>query len=769
MRLFGARCVYSALALTTGLLLAQLGFAQSAPQPTKSDEGSLQEITVTATRREESLQKVPVSIAAFSSKDLEDQGIKSIDELAAVVPGLQFQPNGYSDYVGYTSVAIRGFNTLVGPSTVGIYLDEAPLQGRMSSLGDFGFLFPLTFDMERIEVLRGPQGTLFGASSESGALRFIPYQPSLTQFSSNMHSEFAVTEGGAPSYEFGSAVGGPIVNDQLGFRASVWERYEGGYIDRVNPIDGDIISTDSNSSRKIAARLAFAVKAADVLITPAVNYQVTSINGNPTFYDYFSNPSEGQFENGRLIPEEYEERAVIPSLKVAVPLSFADLSINLSGVKRSVYNAQDLSPLNCVVVLGGCGSPIGPGYPSTLADASPSIDTQDLNTMSGEIRLASTAALDERFSWVTGIFVDHRKQQDTQSVSINPMFDVGPNPIFDIDQIVWDNQYAVFAQADVHITQQFTVTLGAREELARYSQVNFNQGVFLAGIPAVSKAPTLSEHPFLPKLALSYQVDPDNMVYGSVSKGLRVGGSNNGLPAICGALAGPGLPFDADYVWAYEVGAKDKFLDGRVAVNTSVFHERWSNIQSSVLLACGQAYTANLGAAVSDGFDMEVQALITEQLRLDVNVGYADLRYVDNAYSDAGILAQAGDAVQALNYTNPPWDVSTSLSYSVPRANGDQFRARAQYIFHSRNNRPVITDDPASPSYAPADVPDPSTHLTNLRAEYTMGKFELASYLNNVFNSHPLLGAFSDTPTSNLITHGTFRPRTLGVSLNYAF
>jgi outer membrane receptor protein involved in Fe transport len=188
------------------------------------------------------------------------------------------------------------------------------------------------------------------------------------------------------------------------------------------------------------------------------------------------------------------------------------------------------------------------------------------------------------------------------------------------------------------------------------------------------------------------------------------------------------------------------------------------------LLPCGLSYTANLGTAQSDGFDLALQTLLTDHLRLDLSVGYADARYLENAYSPDGLLlAQKGDGVQALNFVNPPWDVSVAPNYSIPVGGDAKVQLRAQYIYHSRNNRSLITQNPVSPSYAPLDVADPPTHLANLRADYITGALDWGMYLNNVFNSHPLLGAYQDTPASNLVTHSTFRPRTLGVSLNYSF
>lgn len=758
-----ARCV---LAMSVGFFVGPMAFAQSA-STASAGEGGLQEIVVTATRREESVEKVPISIQALDHEQLTQYGIKDITDLAAMVPGLQFSTFGGA--TNYTSVAIRGFNTMVGASTVGIYLDETPLQGRMSPLGSVGFIFPLVFDLDRIEVLRGPQGTLFGASSESGAVRFITNQPSLTQYSGFSHAEYSVTQDGSPSYEVGAAYGGPIINDELGFRVSAWYRGDGGYVNRINPVIGQVVSSDSNSDRKAVLRAALGLKVADdILITSALTYQMTDVNDTGFFYDYFSNPSEGSFINGALLPDASSEHLIVPSVKVEAPLSFATLTFNASYVGRGYDEIQDLSALNCVV-FGGCGSPIGPGYASSQSDTSPSLIGQTLQTYTAEVRLASNAT-DSFASWVVGLYADHRKQRDYQTVDAPAVFPLGPagNPVFYVNQYIWDDQYAGFAQTDLHVSSQFTVTLGVRQETAKTKEQNFTgAGLFNAGVPAEAQS-SERENPFLPKATLSYQLTPSDMVYTSVSKGLRVGGGNNGLPTYCDVSHTS--TYGADYLWSYEMGTKDRFFDGRMQVDASVFHIRWSKFQSSILLDCGLSYTANLGTAVSDGFDLALQAMLTDRLRLDLNMGYADARYVSNAYTPNDLpLSLKGDAIQGISVVNPPWDVSVSPNYTFDLPRGDKLQVRAQYIYHSRNNRSLITEDPAAPAYAPLDVADPPTHLANLRADYTAGTVDLGVYLNNAFNSHPLLGAEQDTPTSNLVTNSTLRPRTLGVSASYSF
>lgn len=198
-------------------------------QDVESSGGTeLQEIVVTATRSAESLSKVPISVAALTQEQLDERGVKQFDDVVRFTPGLSFNPG----VTGSSDIAIRGISSPAGASTTGIYVDDVPIQVRQIGFAA-GPSLPIIFDLERVEVLRGPQGTLFGAGSEGGAVRFIQPNPSLSSYSGHGRLEVATTDGGAESYEAGVAVGGPIIEDRLGFRVSALYRNEGGWIDRV--------------------------------------------------------------------------------------------------------------------------------------------------------------------------------------------------------------------------------------------------------------------------------------------------------------------------------------------------------------------------------------------------------------------------------------------------------------------------------------------------------------------------------------------------------
>lgn len=230
-----------AVALQALAAAATLGAALPVIAQTSSSEGAaaggLQEVVVTATRREERLQDVPISVSAFSQEKLDAQGLRSIDDLTRLSPGVAFLRDGMGSSANYndenSDINIRGIDSQAGTSTIGIYIDDTPVQSRHIGFGAVN-VFPALFDLDRVEVLRGPQGTLFGAGAEGGVVRFITPEPGLTRSSGYLRAEVATTKGGDPSYELGAAAGGPIVDDVLGFRISASFRRDGGWVDRVN-------------------------------------------------------------------------------------------------------------------------------------------------------------------------------------------------------------------------------------------------------------------------------------------------------------------------------------------------------------------------------------------------------------------------------------------------------------------------------------------------------------------------------------------------------
>ena len=785
-----ARLVRSAWlrrALVVGLsatLAGPLASATAAAADGAKDSGmSLQEVIVTATRREESVERIPISISALSPDDLAAGGIKSINDLNALVPGLQFAvPNGFSS--AFTTIAMRGLNSNTGPSTVGIYLDDAPISSRLSGYTNQGSAYPYLFDLNRVEVARGPQGTLFGAGAEAGTVRFISNAPSLTQFTGSAHAEVASTEGGRLSYEAGVAAGGPIVQDKIGFRISVYDRADGGWVSRVNPWDGALVGTNANNNHKFAIKAALAFKAGDdVTITPSVYYQRVTQDDAVRFFAAFSDAPRGVFNNAVPLPESWTDRWVLPSIKLDAHLSFADLTATASYLDRDVPEILDQSPFVCPGLANGpggtagCGNPRGIGFPNSPADVAYTPTGLAIKATTVEIRLASNKP-DARISWVAGLFYDHRVQKDYQTSFTNYGNEILSVPtsagaLFqDQHETFTDEQYAAYAQVDFHITDKFTATLGERigKTTVTVEEATDPRVIALYSATASPDIITSSkETPSTPKAGLSYQLDRNHLFYASYSKGFRIGGANSLVPPICPQVVPP--TYSSDNVQNYEVGAKDTFLDGRLQVNTSAFHAVWKDIQQYVSLPCGPfAYSTNAGSAIANGADLSLRAIMSERLRLTLNVSYVDAYYDSNGYDKlGGILVGSGDKVGVLPQVNAPWTVNTSVDYELPMASGDKLHARGDVNFTSRSPGPFITQLVNSANTYPLAVPDPSTTLVNGRVGYRHNGVDVSLFINNVLNSTPWLSKYQGVASSNLITYTTFRPRTIGLAVNYDF
>jgi iron complex outermembrane receptor protein len=277
---------------------------------TQSDQTALQEITVTAQKRTESILTVPISITAVNQSTIDQRGVKDINDLSRLVPGISLTLPAVAatpESTGVRVVAIRGISATAGSATTGVYVDDTPIQGRES-----GTLFPELFDLERVEVLRGPQGTLFGAGSEGGTIRFITPAPSLDRLSAYSRGEVAFTRGGDPSFEVGVAAGGPLVDNKVGIRASVWAREDGGYIDRYNFFTNDQIGNNTNSISSYAGRFALLMQVTDGLsITPSLMYQRVARADSDVWWS-----TAGLFRSFYNIPQPTTEQFYLPSLSL---------------------------------------------------------------------------------------------------------------------------------------------------------------------------------------------------------------------------------------------------------------------------------------------------------------------------------------------------------------------------------------------------------------------------------------------------------------------
>src|ERR1700730_3934990 len=278
------------LLLSTGTCAAT--FANAAEQTAAAEPAAapaLEEIVVTATRREESISRVPISITAMSQEMLDQKGIKDFSDVARYTPGVAF------DTSQSNQISIRGISSTGGSGTTGIYIDDVPIQVRNLGFNSDDALVKL-FDLDRVEVLRGPQGTLFGAGSEGGTVRYITTQPSLTKSSVYAKAETSYTQGGDINYETGVAAGAPGHDGGLGVRASAWYRRDGGWIDRIDPTSLQTVDKNANHDETTVLRVAALWQPNDALrFSPSVLYQNRQRNDVTIYWPEFSDPGKDRY------------------------------------------------------------------------------------------------------------------------------------------------------------------------------------------------------------------------------------------------------------------------------------------------------------------------------------------------------------------------------------------------------------------------------------------------------------------------------------------
>jgi iron complex outermembrane recepter protein len=806
-------------------LAALSAVAAAADTSPAADTGPLQEITVTATRHEESLSKVPLSVTALTQEAMDIRGIKDFQDVARFTPGVNI------DNSGTNNIAIRGIASSGGSGTTGIYIDDTPIQIRALAFNPDDAL-PKTFDVDRVEVLRGPQGTLFGAGSEGGTVRYLTTQPSLTTNSFYSRQEVSYTEGGSPSYEGGIAAGGPLIDGTLGARLTVWYRRDGGYIDHIDPVTLATDQKNANFTETVLYRLAAIWAPVDGWsVTPSIYYQDRYLNNEESYWPLYSNPSNNQFVNADPTERSDPDRFYLASLKVEGNLGFAKLISNTSYYHRHEETGYDGTLYNLgfyqkgVFVVGpdfASGSGILPGlYPlldgnglhlppgATDYRSPASIDNGQQN-ITQEIRLQSLDSSSALF-WTAGFFFSTNRQTyleqihdpmlnqlsvaatgltfDNWFVDPNTNLPVGydprfPNDSYFLQTAARDQQYALFGEGTYSFTDQFKLTLGARYSILKYSFNTLTGGPQLF-LPPQTGSGNKNENSFTPKASFSFQQDPRNLYYFTYAKGFRPGGANNPVPyAACATdfmnFGIPGAPatYSSDTVNSFEVGAKNN-IDNRVKIASSVYYIRWNNIQQTVVPPiCQISFIANLGQAVAKGLDVQVEAAITDDLTAELAAGYTDARYTQNSQlgTSPQPVVSAGDAIAGQSGSgqngqpSAPYTVTMGLEYKF------KLFARASFIrvddeFQARPKWAVASQDPTTLQYDPQNYILSSTNFASARAGMAFGGWQASLFCDNLFDTHTVTAyEWSIDPqdgNSRLERQFTFRPRTFGLTVTY--
>jgi iron complex outermembrane recepter protein len=751
------------------LLAACVGTAagqQSTPQPRASETASsngIEEVIVTALKRDTSLQETPLSISAVTGATLSHSGVTDIARLTQAVPGLVFEEAGPAS----TRVTLRGIRS-VGEPTVGLYYDETAVSGAVGAGNDAGGETPLAklFDVERVEVLRGPQGTLYGSGSMGGTLRVIFNKPDVSKPAAAVDADAVATSGGSGGYDADGMANIPIINGKLAARAVLYSQGLGGYVDNtfLNEHNVDNYHNDGG-------RLLLRFSPSDALTLDA-SYLYQYVDGqNPTWND-----SQGPYISRAQVQLPVTDRLQIYNLTARWDFQRVLVAAVVADTERKTSNSSDVSPFigndahnpaACAAFRGGgkpCSAATQATFNSYVATKVPSLlyPVQTIYNPTAEVRLSSPGK--SFLDWTAGAFYSDRTTHANNSeVLVDPASGaLLPQPASNVyTRLIVDHlkQLAGFGEGTAHFTDALALTFGAR--YFNYTRDVGGATPVALDLVGASVTPyrqvSSSQNGWVTRTNLSYQLSADVLVYATASQGFRPGGVNQvlGLPT---ALA----PYQSDSLWNYEAGTRTSWLDKRLIFNIDGYVINWSNMQVSGRTPNGAfAFITNAGAARVKGAELDLTAVPLENLQITADASVLRAALTENQASP-NVLGPGvkGDEIPYV----PRFTGGLSVQYTsaITSFFNGMVRIDASYVgqSHSEFNNSNHFDT-ALPAYS----------LTNVRAgvEGTRRDWGVYLYANNVFNKNAIVDSAASAISLGQNLVQSARPRTYGLNFRKSF
>ena len=684
----------------------------------------LEEIEVTARRRTEALQDAPVAVTALSQEYLENIGARSFADFATSVPGLSYVGNNSPE----NKIVLRGVSTGVASrdegAVIGMYFDDVPVGSRRFS-PDLRL-----FDVGRIEVLRGPQGTLFGEGSIGGTLRYVPNKPDLENFSVEFDSSLGSTEKGGTNYELAGVVNVPVVKNTLGLRLVAYQVEDSGFVDNVTFDENNVNETETLGFRGMVS---LDVNE-DISAVFSYMYQDSDTPGKAQY-----DPDLGDLKQARNFEEELADEFHLANLTLDWDLGNATLSSSTAYFDREVINLRDISPL------------VG-GLPLFLDDLT------GFESWVQEVRLTSNQGLFGGYlDWVLGVYYRDDEEIFIQDAGAEAL----GGDVLDAETTRDRKQIALFGELDFNITPGLTATAGARWFDIEQDVVDLSGGL-LAGRPGTVDTiySGADESGVSPKFRLSYDVNEEVLVYGVASKGFREGGpTGQGVPA--DPVSGEPAPsqFDSDSLWNFEAGFKTSWGDNRLVFNGAGFYIDWSDIQTNFIRSDGHTFTINAGGARSVGAELELRALPFAYADFEI---FSTASYVNSELTDDQLPpgdGRSGDRIPGV----PEVTFTAGFNYQHSVFDGiDGFiNFNFQHVGSSYNGFAAATGT----SGAGADRQKPY-QLGNLRLGVETDRWQLAFFADNLWDERAVL--YFNRIVGD-VRINTTRPRTLGVALKGKF
>jgi outer membrane receptor protein involved in Fe transport len=700
-------------------------------------EQRAEEIVVTAQKRRERLIEVPQSVSVLSASDLAKLNATQFRDFADTIPGLSFQTAG----PGFTLISLRGVTVGLDPSaTVGLYVDDVPYGSSTSfARGGYITLDAGLFDLDRVEVLRRPQGTLYGASAMGGLLKYVTKQPDMNNFSGSLQAGVASTHDGGVSYNVAAEVNAPIVADKAAARVSGFENHGGGYIDNVALGQKDVNSSDIYGGR---IDLAFApTDRLDIRLTGFL--QNTSTDGSPLAdFTLAGVPVSGTLAQRRLFPETFDQEFRLVSGTVSYDFGPAKLTSISSYQTTQTKLFYDFSSV--VAPLLGLGA--------VAVD-----DKTTTNKFTQEVRLAS--AQGQVLEWLIGGFYTHETSEQHEVLNARDRNGQSvPNTFLTLTVPSRYAEYAVFGDLTWHLTDKFDVTGGVRYARNRQTLEQIGTGILIKSAPAID-----SDSGDVTYLANArYRFSDHVTAYLRYATGYRPGGPNVVVNNLTTGLPIGATSFNADRIHSYEGGLKAETTDGRFGIDLSGYNIDWTNMQISVTQN-GFSVRANApsGATVR-GAELTLTARPASEFTVTGAFAYQDA-HLNGAEPALG--AAAGERLPNV----PRFTATLNADYELPI---DSFRPTVGATLRHVGERRASFDKSTSfPQYRL-----PAYTSVDLRAGFMLGvtndhPVNVQFYVHNLFDEHgqliPRLVFFP--PATGPAQISITQPRTIGVSASMKF
>jgi len=754
--------LYCALAVLSASVANLANAAEPVPAAPDAPD-IIERVEVTATRTGAvDVQHVPAAISVIKPEALTKYGLGNLADIADVVPAMTVQQQG----AGVNNITMRGLvvrgivpSEVQDASLVAVYIDEMPVTLK-SANPDLKVL-----DLERVEVLQGPQGTLFGAGAMAGTVRQITRKPEFNDLFGTVEAVGSHTGGfGGTNHNLRGMINVPVKDDVLALRVTGYTGKDSGYI--RNQVNGATTNAVSTNQGRIAARL----RASRDLMVDA---SITASNIKGGINDAYADLAP--FTTIALLPQTSNDKLQLYNLTVNGDLGRASLVSSTSYLHRDTLYVTSAQYPATAFIFGGQPPLMRSAY--RIGNA--------IEDFAQELRLQSKG--DGPLRWTAGAFYeqgkrDTRQDQPTEGFDARyaatrnfPGYDSAVNDqsftsnnYFSGTQNTKSRQVALFAEATYTLWDQLDLTAGLR--LFRGTQdfdLKFT-GLFGNLVTATPAVPTgqpevstssATSHGTNPRLAAAWRFDADHTLYASAGKGFRYGGNNQPVPFnFCGIHAP--TTFAPDSLWNYEVGSKNSLLNRRLTVNASAYLIDWDDVQVFNRLPCTYYFTQNAGKIRSKGVELETAFKLTRQASIGVNASYNHASARDTVIT--GIPAQNIPAGSRVPYA-PRFSASATASYTIPLAGTDEIGLAASYAYRGE----AFTNFAASQgSYARIE----SSNTLNATVTYRTRGYEVGLFGTNLTNGAQVSDV---TPNGIAIQPGNLvylvRPRTVGLRVTARF